>query len=294
MGSLLGRSWNAGGSPPGTVTVISNRFRSARGPRPVEHPIAVTVGTDTERLTRWILTRHDRNKSSGTDGLSAACRRCADRRYQQQRLPELLRAEPLAPAVRPSQRPSSDPAHYRSYSSWNGQLRKPAGRGSCTLLGDGATYGKGAGRVQCVASGVHASRPRRVEGLDRGGGLEPDHDRAPVRTIFHDEESVRKLIGRFEDRSQLWACYEAGPTGYELYRLLDRLGVRCDVVAPSLIPKTHDRVKTDKRDASKLAGLHRAGQLTAIAVPSPAQEAVRDLCGCVATWSRIRPRPATG
>ena len=107
--------------------------------------------------------------------------------------------------------------------------------------------------------------------------LDPDRDRAPVHKIFHDEESVRKLIGRFEDRSQVWACYEAGPTGYELCRLLDRLGVRCDVIAPSLIPKKHDRVKTDKRDASKLAGLHRAGQLTPIAVPSPAQEAVRDL-----------------
>jgi transposase len=86
--------------------------------------------------------------------------------------------------------------------------------------------------------------------------LDPDRDRAPVRKIFHDEESVRRLIGRFEDRSKLWACYEAGPTGYELYRLLDRLGVRCDVIAPALIPKQPgNRVKTDKRDASKLAGL---------------------------------------
>jgi len=109
--------------------------------------------------------------------------------------------------------------------------------------------------------------------------LDPDRDRAPVRKIFHDEESVRRLIGRFEDRSKLWACYEAGPTGYELYRLLDRLGVRCDVIAPALIPKQPgNRVKTDRRDASKLAGLHRAGELTAIAVPSPPQEAVRDLC----------------
>ena len=57
------------------------------------------------------------------------------------------------------------------------------------------------------------------------------------------------------------------------------MGVRCDVVAPSLVPKGRgDRVKTDKRDARRLAGLHRAGELTAITVPSPAQEAVRDLC----------------
>jgi transposase len=109
--------------------------------------------------------------------------------------------------------------------------------------------------------------------------LEPDRDRAPVEKIFHDEVSVRRLIGRFEDRSQLWACYEAGPTGYDLYRLLVSLGVRCDVIAPSLIPKRRgDHVKTDTRDARQLAGLHRAGQLTPIGVPLPAQEAVRDLC----------------
>src|SRR5207245_7810048 len=66
---------------------------------------------------------------------------------------------------------------------------------------------------------------------------------------------------------------------YDLYRLLRALGVRCDVVAPSLVPKGRgDRVKTDKRDCRRLAGLHRAGELTAIGVPNPAQEAVRDLC----------------
>ena len=109
--------------------------------------------------------------------------------------------------------------------------------------------------------------------------LAPDRDRAPVEEIFHDEVSVRRLIDRFDDHSTLWACYEAGPTGYELYRLLSSLGVRCDVVAPSLIPKRRgDRVKTDKRDARHLAGLHRAGELTAIGIPTPAQEAVRDLC----------------
>jgi transposase len=109
--------------------------------------------------------------------------------------------------------------------------------------------------------------------------LEPQRDRAPVEKIFHDEVSVRRLIGRFEDRSKLWACYEAGPTGYDLVRLLCVLGVRCDVVAPSLVPKRRgDRVKTDNRDARRLVGLHRAGELTPIGVPSPAQEAVRDLC----------------
>ena len=82
---------------------------------------------------------------------------------------------------------------------------------------------------------------------------------------------------------EIWACYEAGPTGYDLQRLLASIGVRCDVVAPSLIPKgSGDRVKTDRRDARRLAGLHRAGVPTPIAIPTPAQEGVRALsrtCG---------------
>ncbi len=109
--------------------------------------------------------------------------------------------------------------------------------------------------------------------------LPPNRDHAEVDKIFHDEQSVRRLISRFRNPARVWACYEAGPTGYELYRLLVSLGVRCEVVAPSLVPKGKgDRVKTDKRDARRLAGLHRAGQLTAIGVPSPEEEAVRDLC----------------
>lgn len=109
--------------------------------------------------------------------------------------------------------------------------------------------------------------------------LDPDRDTAVVDKISSDEESVRRLIKRLGAPAGMWACYEAGPTGYELYRLLTSLGVRCEVVAPSLIPKGRgDRVKTDKRDARRLAGLHRAGELTAIGVPDREQEAVRDLC----------------
>lgn len=109
--------------------------------------------------------------------------------------------------------------------------------------------------------------------------LPPDRDTAEVEKISSDTESVRRLIKRLGRASGLLACYEAGPTGYDLYRLLADLGVRCEVIAPSLVPKGRgDRVKTDKRDARRLAGLHRAGELRAIAVPNPAQEAVRDLC----------------
>jgi transposase len=73
-------------------------------------------------------------------------------------------------------------------------------------------------------------------------------------------------------------CYEAGPTGFGLYRHLVAAGVDCEVVAPGLVPsRPGDRVKTDNRDARRLAGLHAAGLLTAIFVPSPEQEALRDL-----------------
>jgi transposase len=91
--------------------------------------------------------------------------------------------------------------------------------------------------------------------------LAPDRDGPDVERIAHDEVSIRRLVGRFPDPRMLRACYEAGPTGYELARLLDRLQVRCQVIAPSLIPKAPgDKVKTDRRDCRRLARLHRAGE----------------------------------
>ncbi len=97
-------------------------------------------------------------------------------------------------------------------------------------------------------------------------------------TIPNREEAVRKLVKKLGPADQLRACYEAGPTGYVLYWQLTALGVKCDVVAPTLIPvKAGDRVKTDRRDAAKLARLHRNGDLTAVWVPDEAHEALRDL-----------------
>jgi transposase len=91
-------------------------------------------------------------------------------------------------------------------------------------------------------------------------------------------ESVRRLIGKLGKPEQLRVCYEAGPTGYVLYWQLSELGVKCDVVAPTLVPvKAGDRVKTDRRDAEKLARCYRAGDLTAVWVPDAAHEALRDL-----------------
>lgn len=91
-------------------------------------------------------------------------------------------------------------------------------------------------------------------------------------------ESVRKLVQKLGPAKDMRACYEAGPTGYVLYWQLTQLGVACEVIAPSLVPtKAGDRVKTDRRDAEKLARCYRAGELTAVWVPDAAHEALRDL-----------------
>lgn len=91
-------------------------------------------------------------------------------------------------------------------------------------------------------------------------------------------EAVRKLIQKLGGPKGLQVCYEAGPTGYALYWELTKLGVECEVIAPTLIPtKAGDRVKTDRRDAVKLARCYRAGELTAVWVPDRDHEALRDL-----------------
>jgi transposase len=80
------------------------------------------------------------------------------------------------------------------------------------------------------------------------------------------------------DGVRLRFCYEAGPCGYGIQRQLAARGHDCVVVAPSLIPRrAGDRVKTDRRDAASLARLHRAGELTAVWIPDPGHEAMRDL-----------------
>jgi transposase len=89
-------------------------------------------------------------------------------------------------------------------------------------------------------------------------------------------------------KHKLHFCYEAGPCGYGLHRLLTGLGHECIVVAPSLIPKkTGDRVKTNRRDALMLARLHRAGELTSVWVPDAAHEAMRDLVRARGTAARV-------
>jgi transposase len=97
-------------------------------------------------------------------------------------------------------------------------------------------------------------------------------------TIQNKPEDIRKLMKKLGKHENLLVCYEAGPTGYGIYRLLLSMDIECMVVAPSLIPKrSGDRVKTDKRDSTRLAQLLRAGELTSVWVPDEDHEALRDL-----------------
>jgi transposase len=107
---------------------------------------------------------------------------------------------------------------------------------------------------------------------------EPEGEVRSLGTIANREDAIRKLIRKLGPAEQLRACYEAGPTGFVLYWQLTQLGVECAVVAPTLVPKkAGDRVKTDRRDALKLARSHRSNDLTAIWVPDEGSEALRDL-----------------
>lgn len=107
---------------------------------------------------------------------------------------------------------------------------------------------------------------------------EQDGEIRSLGVIANREESVRKLVRKLGTVEELRFCYEAGPTGYALYWQLTRMGAKCEVVAPTLVPvKAGDRVKTDRRDALKLARNYRAGELTAVWVPDAAHEALRDV-----------------
>ncbi len=107
---------------------------------------------------------------------------------------------------------------------------------------------------------------------------EPDGEVRSLGTIPNRLESIRKLVAKLGPAKLLKVCYEAGPYGYVLYWQLMALGVACEVVAPTLAPvKAGDRVKTDRRDAVKLARCYRAGDLTAVWVPEADHEALRDL-----------------
>lgn len=97
--------------------------------------------------------------------------------------------------------------------------------------------------------------------------------------ILNKQYSIRRLFNKFlKSYPKMLVCYEAGPCGYQVYRLLTSMSIECQVIAPSRIPKSPtDRIKNDHRDAMSLARLLRAGDLTAIWVPDETHEAMRDL-----------------
>jgi transposase len=96
--------------------------------------------------------------------------------------------------------------------------------------------------------------------------------------VRNEPGAVRRLVEKLGNKKYVRACYEAGPTGFALYWQLVELGVACEVIAPTLVPrKAGERIKTDRRDAIKLARCYRAGELTPIWVPDKAHEALRDL-----------------
>jgi transposase len=149
---------------------------------------------------------------------------------------------------------------------------------------------------------LHPGQVRRWVAIDHhkfsivAGVLPPDGGKPEVVRI----ETTEKAIGRFIDKlggpEGLSVCYEAGPGGFALWRLLTGMGVACDVVAPSLIPvRAGDRVKTDRRDAKKLVSLYRAGLLRFVHPPTAELEGLRDLlrarddlrCARVAARNRV-------
>ncbi|EMO12676.1 transposase [Leptospira santarosai str. CBC523] len=105
-----------------------------------------------------------------------------------------------------------------------------------------------------------------------------EHTKALVKEqqIKHEEGQIKKFITKLKSEgTEIHCCYEAGVTGYPLYRYLKTLGVNCTIVAPGKIPRqSSDKIKTDKRDAIKLAKLLRSGELESI--HGEEDEAVRD------------------
>ena len=149
------------------------------------------------------------------------------------------------------------------------------------------------GAVTGIFVGIDVSKARNaiaVADNERGGEVRF------IGEVDASEANMRRVVQRIaSNHERAHFCYEAGPTGYGLYRLIASMGHPCTVVAPSLIPrKPGHRVKTNRRDAIGLAKLLRAGELTAVWVPDPGHEAMRDLVGPRGGGGVTRDLPPAG
>src|SRR5262245_12524380 len=111
--------------------------------------------------------------------------------------------------------------------------------------------------------------------------LLPTQRTPALHSLTSDGAAIVRFVERFRRHGAVSCCYEAGPCGFDLQRALTARDIPCDVIAPALIPRRPgDRIKTDRRDAGHLAVLYRADALTAIHIPTEAEEAARDLLRC--------------
>ena len=131
-----------------------------------------------------------------------------------------------------------------------------------------------------VYAGLDAHKDSIVIGLAFAGGGEPELYGKATADLDGFLRVLRRILAKHGlNKEDVRLCYEAGPTGFVLARRLNQLGFDTKVVAPSLTPtRSGDRIKTDRRDARKLAGLFRAGELTAVHIPEAADEVIRDVC----------------
>jgi transposase len=146
-------------------------------------------------------------------------------------------------------------------------------------------------KIKTKCRATHEKEPIIMKDVQKFVGLDVSKDTIAVviadsgrgEPRFHGfiqnkPEDIRKLMKKLGNPDNLLVCYEAGSTGYGIYRLLLSMDIECMVVAPSLIPKRFgNRVKTDKRDSIRLSQLLRAGELTSVWVPDEDHEAFRDL-----------------
>ena len=111
--------------------------------------------------------------------------------------------------------------------------------------------------------------------------LLPGHQTAATHQVSSDVAAIGRFVQRVRRQGPVRCCYEAGPCGFELQRYLRAQDVPCEIIAPTLLPRRPgDRIKTDRRDATQLAVLYRAGALTPVQIPTEQEEAARDLLRC--------------